>query len=99
MSITAYYAMADGKVIDDPTIKAIAAAHGKTEAQVVLRWLIQQDGVVTLSKTISEERAKSNFEIFRAVGRRNAGPARPCEAGRPYRDSAQPPPEWSSQFQ
>ncbi len=64
MSITAYYAMADGKVIDDPTIKAIAAAHGKSEAQVVLRWLIQQDGVVTLSKTISEERAKSNFEIF-----------------------------------
>ncbi|ATU93005.1 aldo/keto reductase [Phyllobacterium zundukense] len=64
MSITAYYAMADGKVIGDPTIKAIAAAHGKSEAQVVLRWLVQQDGVVTLSKTVSEERAKSNFQIF-----------------------------------
>lgn len=64
MSITAYYAMADGKIIDDPVIKAIAAAHGKSEAQIVLRWLIQQEGVITLSKTVSEERAKSNFEIF-----------------------------------
>ncbi|MEK1854531.1 MAG: aldo/keto reductase [Phyllobacterium sp.] len=63
-SITAYYAMADGKVIGDPTIKAIAAAHGKSEAQVVLRWLVQQDSVVALSKTVSEERAKSNFQIF-----------------------------------
>lgn len=64
MSITAYYAMADGKVIGDPAIKEIAAAHGKSEAQVVLRWLVQQDGVVALSKTVSEERAKGNFEIF-----------------------------------
>jgi len=64
MSITAYYAMADGKVIGDPAIKAIAATHGKSEAQVVLRWLVQQDSVVALSKTVSEERAKSNFEIF-----------------------------------
>ncbi|MEI4482006.1 MULTISPECIES: aldo/keto reductase [unclassified Phyllobacterium] len=64
MSITAFYAMADGKIIGDPVIKAIAAAHGKSEAQVVLRWLIQQEGVITLSKTVSEERAKSNFEVF-----------------------------------
>ncbi len=64
MSITAYYAMADGKVIGDPAIKAIAAAHGKSAAQVVLRWLVQQEGVVALSKTVSEERARSNFEIF-----------------------------------
>ncbi|NTS30941.1 aldo/keto reductase [Phyllobacterium sp. BT25] len=64
MSITAYYAMADGKVVDDPAIKAIAAAHGKSAAQVVLRWLVQQQGVVALSKTVSAERAKANFDIF-----------------------------------
>lgn len=64
MSLTAYYAMADGKVIGDPTIKAIAAAHRKSEAQVVLRWLVQQDGVVALSKTVSEDRAKDNCAIF-----------------------------------
>lgn len=64
MSITAYYAMADGRVIGDPSIKAIAATHGKSEAQIVLRWLVQQDGVVALSKTVNETRARSNFDVF-----------------------------------
>jgi diketogulonate reductase-like aldo/keto reductase len=64
LSITAYYAMADGKVVGDPQIKKIGERHGKTEAQVVLRWLVQQDRVAVLSKTVSEARAASNFEIF-----------------------------------
>lgn len=64
MSVTAYYGMADGKVIGDPVIKAIAARHGKSEAQVVLRWLVQQPGVVALSKTVSEARAAANQAIF-----------------------------------
>jgi diketogulonate reductase-like aldo/keto reductase len=64
MSITAYYAMADGKVIDDSVVKEIGKVHGRSPAQVVLRWLVQQDSVVALSKTVSEERARSNFEIF-----------------------------------
>ncbi|MFC5519683.1 aldo/keto reductase [Polaromonas jejuensis] len=64
MIVTAYYAMADGKVIGDPVIKEIAGRHGKTEAQIVLRWLIQQDQVIALSKTLSEERATSNIDIF-----------------------------------
>ncbi|MDR6288897.1 diketogulonate reductase-like aldo/keto reductase [Inquilinus ginsengisoli] len=62
MSVTAYYGMADGKVIDDPAIQAIGARHGKTAAQVVLRWLVQQ-GVVALSKTVSEDRAAANLAI------------------------------------
>jgi 2,5-diketo-D-gluconate reductase B len=64
MSLTAYYAMADGKVFDDATLKSIAAAHGKSVAQVVLRWLIQHEGVIALSKTVSEERAANNAAIF-----------------------------------
>jgi len=64
MSLTAYYAMADGNVFDDAVLKSIAARHGKDVAQVVLRWLIQHDGVITLSKTVSEERAASNAAIF-----------------------------------
>lgn len=64
MSLTAYYAMADGNVFDDAVLKSIAAGHGKDVAQVVLRWLIQHDGVITLSKTVSEERAASNAAIF-----------------------------------
>lgn len=64
MSVTAYYAMADGKVISDPVLKAIGASHGKTAAQVVLRWLVQQDGVVTLTKTSTLSRLPQNFAIF-----------------------------------
>ena len=64
MSVTAYYGMADGKVIGDAAIQAIGARHGKTAAQVVLRWLVQQQGVVALSKTVSEDRAAANLAIF-----------------------------------
>ncbi len=64
MSITAYYAMADGKVPKDPLLNDIGSRHGKTAAQVVLRWLIQQHGVVALSKTSTASRLKENFDIF-----------------------------------
>ncbi|CAN7199711.1 aldo/keto reductase [Rhizobium sp. LjRoot98] len=64
MSITAYYAMADGKVPNEPLLKDIGAKHGKTAAQVVLRWLTQQKDVITLSKTATESRLKENFDIF-----------------------------------
>ena len=64
LSVTAYYAMADGKVFGDPVLKQIAAAKGRSVAQVVLRWVLQQDGLVALSKTASETRAAENFAVF-----------------------------------
>jgi diketogulonate reductase-like aldo/keto reductase len=64
MSVTAYYAMAKGKVLDDLLLAEIAAQHGRSIVQVVLRWLVQQEGVVALSKTVSEERAAANAAIF-----------------------------------
>lgn len=64
MSVTGYYGMADGKVFADPVLKDIAASRGKSVAQVVLRWLVQQQGVVALSKTVSEARADENRAIF-----------------------------------
>jgi 2,5-diketo-D-gluconate reductase B len=64
MSITGYYGMADGAVFTDPVLKDIAARNGKTVAQIVLRWLVQQEGVVALSKTVGEARAAENLAIF-----------------------------------
>ncbi|WP_457582598.1 aldo/keto reductase [Ensifer canadensis] len=64
MSITAYYAMANGKIPNDPLLKDIGARHGKTAAQVTLRWLVQQKDVITLSKTATLDRLKENFDIF-----------------------------------
>jgi diketogulonate reductase-like aldo/keto reductase len=63
MSVTAYYAMADGKVLDDAVLQEIAVKHRKSVAQIVLRWIVQQD-VIVLSKTVSEVRAKENATIF-----------------------------------
>lgn len=63
LAVTAYYAMADGKVFADPVLEAIAATHARSVAQVVLRWVVQL-GHVVLSKTVSEQRAAENFAIF-----------------------------------
>jgi len=62
-SITAWSPLAQGKVADDPTLKEIAAAHGKTPGQVTLRWLIQQE-VIAIPRTAKESRAAENFDIF-----------------------------------
>jgi 2,5-diketo-D-gluconate reductase A len=47
----------------DLTLSRIAAAHGKTVAQVVLRWLIQRS-VVVIPKSVHAERIRENFEVF-----------------------------------
>ncbi|PTM41972.1 aldo/keto reductase [Bosea sp. 124] len=64
MALTAYYAMADGKVFEDATLAELARRHDRSIAQIVLRWLVQQSGVVALTKTLSEVRARDNAAIF-----------------------------------
>lgn len=50
-------------VLVDPTMQKIAAAHGKSTAQVSLRWILQQ-GVVPLPKSVHVDRLKKNMELF-----------------------------------
>lgn len=64
VSTTAYFLMADGRVPEDALLKDIGAAHGKTAAQVALRWAVQQEGVIALSKTATESRLAENYGIF-----------------------------------
>lgn len=64
ISITAYYLMTDGKVPKDEVLRDIGAKHGKTAAQVALRWAVQQPDVIALSKTATESRLAENFDIF-----------------------------------
>ncbi len=63
--ITFYPGWGDGKrsVMDDPTIGAIAAAHAKTPAQVMLRWGIQQ-GRSVIPKSVNPARIAQNFDVF-----------------------------------
>ena len=59
----AYSPIAQGEVLTDPTIEAIARDAGKTPAQVVLRWHIQR-GDIIIPKSQTEARVRENFEIF-----------------------------------
>ncbi|KAK6746296.1 hypothetical protein RB195_012419 [Necator americanus] len=53
----------DPNILTDPVVKKIASAHGKTPAQIVLRWEIQQD-IIVIPKSCSEARIKENAAIF-----------------------------------
>jgi 2,5-diketo-D-gluconate reductase A len=59
----AWSPIAQGGVLDDPVITEIAAAVGRTPAQVVLRWHIQRDSIV-FPKSNTPERIEENFALF-----------------------------------
>jgi methylglyoxal/glyoxal reductase len=55
--------MQAGELLSDPTLSAIAQAHGRTVAQVVLRWDLQS-GVVTIPKSLHAGRIAENADVF-----------------------------------
>jgi diketogulonate reductase-like aldo/keto reductase len=63
LSVTAYSPIARGKVKSDAVLSRIGRAHGKTAAQICLRYLVQQD-IVVIPKTSRAERLKENAAIF-----------------------------------
>ena len=62
--LTAYSPVAKGRILNDATLKEIGQTHGKTPAQVALRWLIQQEKVAAIPKAASENHLRSNLDIF-----------------------------------
>ncbi|MBC7922297.1 MAG: aldo/keto reductase [Ferruginibacter sp.] len=62
--LTAYSPLATGKVHGDATLREIGEAHGKSPAQVTLRWLIQQPGVAAIPKASTPEHRRGNFDVF-----------------------------------
>jgi 2,5-diketo-D-gluconate reductase A len=63
IAIEAWSPLAQGLVLDDPTIVSIAKAVGKTPAQVVLRWHIER-GDIIFPKSVTPARIKENIDIF-----------------------------------
>jgi 2,5-diketo-D-gluconate reductase A len=61
--ITFYRDGSHGSTLQDPTIGEIAAAHGKTAAQVMLRWHLQQ-GRQVIPKSVTPSRIAENVDIF-----------------------------------
>ena len=59
----AWSPIAQGKVLDDPTIVRIAEKHGRTPSQVTLRWHVQR-GDIVFPKSVTRSRVEENFDIF-----------------------------------
>ena len=59
----AWSPIAQGLVLDDPVVGSVAAATGRTPAQVVLRWHIQR-GDIVFPKSVTPARVRENFALF-----------------------------------
>jgi 2,5-diketo-D-gluconate reductase A len=77
----AWSPLAQAEVLDDPVLTDLAEKHGRTAAQVVLRWHIQL-GTIVFPKSSSPERIKQNIDVFgfelddedmTAIGKLDAG--------------------------
>jgi diketogulonate reductase-like aldo/keto reductase len=61
--ITSYRGDSTRSTFNDPVIGEIAQAHGKTPAQVMLRWHLQE-GRSAIPKSVKPERIAANFDVF-----------------------------------
>ena len=59
----AWSPLARGDLLDDPTIEKLAAGHGVTPAQLILRWHVEI-GDVVIPKSVNPDRMASNLDLF-----------------------------------
>jgi len=55
--------LGSGRLLSDPTIAGIAGKHGKSAAQTIIRWHLQQ-GLIVIPKSIHQDRIAANFDVF-----------------------------------
>lgn len=61
--VEAYSPLAHGYGLDNEALAAVAEKHGKTPAQVMIRWCLDK-GTIPLPKSVNAERVKSNIAVF-----------------------------------
>lgn len=61
--VEAWSPLGRGKALDNPLLKEIAAKHGKSTAQVIIKW-VMQTGVLPLVKSVTPSRIKENYDVF-----------------------------------
>lgn len=64
LALTAYSPLGRGGLLSNPVLREIAEADGKSSAQVTLRWLIQQEGVVAIPRSGDPAHIRGNFDVF-----------------------------------
>ena len=52
-----------GTLLDNPVIGRIARKHGRTPAQTIIRWHID-NGLVVIPKSVTPSRIEENFKVF-----------------------------------
>jgi methylglyoxal/glyoxal reductase len=63
IQLEAYSPLTRNRRLDDPRVAAIATAHGRSPAQVLVRWGLQH-GVVEIPKSVHRERIRENAQVF-----------------------------------
>ena len=61
--IESWSPLGQGEIMSDPTIARIAETHGKSPAQVILRWHLDQ-GLIVFPKSTSPDHIRSNMDVF-----------------------------------
>lgn len=62
--VTCHAPLARGAMLDDPVILEAAAAHGKSAAQVALRWTVQQPGIGVIPRALEISEIEENIALF-----------------------------------
>ena len=65
VAVTAYAPLAQGRLAEQPELRAMAEKHGATPAQVALKWLLDQDGVAAIPKASRRETQLANLDAIR----------------------------------
>jgi 2,5-diketo-D-gluconate reductase A len=55
--------LGQGGDLNDPRIRALAEKHGKTPAQIVLRWHLE-NGLIAIPKSVTSSRIRENIDVF-----------------------------------
>ncbi|OMD00517.1 aldo/keto reductase [Paenibacillus sp. FSL R5-0636] len=63
IQLEAWSPLMQGQLFDQPVLKQIAAKHGKSVAQVIVRWDLQR-GIITIPKSTKEHRIIENVDVF-----------------------------------
>lgn len=63
IKVEAWSPLARGRIFDHPTLKSLGEKYGKSPAQIILRWHLQND-VIVIPKSVHPERLKENADIF-----------------------------------
>ncbi len=63
IKIESWSPLGSGRLLQDPSLEALASKHGKSVAQVIIRWHLQE-GLIVIPKSVHKDRIAANFDVF-----------------------------------